>query len=409
MHAITLSYSLSYAAAVRLGVARSGSDQLDAGPVLAFLGDAERTWLAAHPKAAFSLDDVVESATDLDDPARLAAAVAREVRSACAADDPTRLRLAIAHQIYNALSDAKAGGHVSVYVSLPRRVSDGTSHLSGGLGALTDADVYPGLAKALDCYLDRCVAGLKRPDVYEIDKAPALLRDVYADGVAAYEDRVVRLALDAAKAGPLPCVWSSSAWARRRLAEGAVGVEVVADAKAPEGRDGRDGRDGRVFRVCDYTGVVRDARLAGVIETSIRAVELLEAIDRERKGAHAACEVVLVAIGEAAICSVLDPEQVSRRALGALPDGELQQALVDDLVRRIERALGDGYSVGPLDEAVVRWGELPRGGSDVARALDQLACVEEWGDASDLATGPLVAVRALALDGTEYLLAVEPT
>jgi hypothetical protein len=406
MHAITLSYSLSYAAAVKLGVGKSGTGQLDAGPVLAYLSDAERSWLAQHPKATFSLDDVVTDVVDLGDPARLARAVAMEVRSACVADDPVRLRSRIVGELVTALTDAKAGGHVSVYVSLPRRVSDGTSMLSGGIGVLADGDVGPSLLTELARYLDRCVAGLKRPDVYEIDKAPALLRAAYADGVAAYEDRVVRLALDAAKAGPLPCVWSSSAWARRRLAEGAVGVEVLADPKAPEGRDGRDGR---VFRVCDYTGVVRDARLAGVIETSIRAVELLEAIDRERKGAHAACEVVLVAIGEAAICSVLDPEQVSRRALGALPDGELQQALVDDLVRRIERALGDSYSVGPLDEATVRWGELPRGGSDVARALDQLACVEEWGDASDLATGPLVAVRALALDGTEYLLAVEPT
>lgn len=406
MHAITLSYSLSYTAAVRLGVARSGSDQLDAAPVLALLPDDARAWLAAHPKATFSLDDVVTCAADLDDPARLARAVAHEVRAACAADDPARLRAALVHQLVEGLDAARAGGHVSVHVSLPRRVSDGTNTLSGGLGALTDADVGPGVLRALERYIDRCVAGLKRPDVYLVADAPALLRAAYADGVAQYEDRVVRLALEAAKAGPLPCVWPSSAWARRRLAEDAVGVEVVADPKAP---------DGRSFRVCDHTHVVRDRRLAGVIETSIRAVELLEAIDRERKGAHAACEAVLVAIGEAAICSALDPEQVSRRALDALPEGELQQALVDDLVKRIERALGEGkekweksYSVGPLDEAIVRWGELPRGGSDVARALNQLACVEEWGDGSDLATGPLVAVRAIALDGTEHLLAVEP-
>jgi hypothetical protein len=401
MHAITLSYSLSYAAAVRLGVGKSGAATIDAAPVLAFLGDAERAWLAAHPKATFSLDDVVESAADLDDPARLARAVAHEVRAACAADDPARLRAAIVCQLVEGLDAARAGEYVGVRVSLPRRVNDGASHLSGGVDVLTDADVGPGMLRALERYLDRCVAALRRPHVAGLGAAerggPGLLRAAYADGVAQYEDRVVRLAIDAAKAGPLLCWTSDSRWARRRLAEDAVGVEVVEDKKAP---------DGRSFRVSDIGGV-RDRRLAGVIETSIRAVELIEAVDRERKGAHAACDALLVAVGEAAICSVLDPEQINRRALGALPDGELAQALVDDLVARIERALGDGYSVGPLD-GKARWGELPRGGSDVARALDQLACVDEWGDASGSDGRPVIAVSAVALDGTEHLLEVVP-
>jgi hypothetical protein len=187
-----------------------------------------------------------------------------------------------------------------------------------------------------------------------------------------------------------------SSWGRKLLADGALGVEAVYVAGE------------RSWRVVSAGSAFRDPRLAAVIEDSIRAVELLEAIDRERKGAHAACEAVLVAVHEAAICSALDPEQVQRRALGALPDGELRRALIDDLVRRIERAVGPDYSVGPLDTVVVRWGELPRGGSDVARALDQLACVDEWGDSSDLATGPLVAVCAIALDGTEHMLGIEP-
>jgi hypothetical protein len=399
MHAITLTYSLSYPTAMRIGVARSGTDQIDAALVLPHLEESTRAWLGAHPKAVFVLDHSVESAHDLEGD-RLARAVAMEVGAAAAADAPSRLRRAVMLELVGRLEAARSGDVVSVHVSLPRRVSDGTNTLSGGLGALTDEDVGPGVLRALERYLDRCVAALRRPFMADVERAPALLRAAYDEGVAAYEDRMVRLALEAAKAGPLPCQWGDSAWARRRVSEGTVGIELVVDVKAP---------DGRSFRVSDPPSAVRSPRLAGVIEASIAAVERAEAVARERQRAHAACESVLVAIGEAAICSVLDPEQISRRALGALPDGELQQALVDDLVKRLERALGDGYSVGPLDEAIVRWGELPRGGSDVARALDQLACVEEWGDGSALSTGPVVAVRALALDGTEHLLEVIPS
>jgi hypothetical protein len=395
MHAITLTYSLSYAAAVRLGIARSGTDQIDAGGVLPLLTPAERAWLAAHPKAVFSLDTVVESGDDLVG-VRLDAALAREIRAACAADDPARLRAVIAAQLVEALDRARAGEHVSVYASVQRRVSDGSSTLSGGVDALTDADVGPGLLHALDRYLDRCLAALKRPSIARED-APALLRAAYDEGNARIVDRAVRCAIEASDAAPLPAAFGMSSWGRKQLADGALGVEAVVD-----------GKGSRSWRVTNGFHAFRDPRLAAVIEDSIRAVELLEAIDRERKGAHAACEAVLVAVGEAAICSALDPEQVQRRALGALPDGELRRALIDDLVRRIERAVGPDYSVGPLDTVVVRWGELPRGGSDVARALDQLACVDEWGDASDLASGPVVAVCAIALDGTEHMLGIEP-
>jgi hypothetical protein len=396
MHAITLSYSLSYGAAVKLGIARSGTDTVAADGVLPLITPAERAWLAGHPKATFALDTVVEDAADLAGE-RLAACLAREIRSACAADDPARLRAVIAAQLVRALDDARAGEHVSIYVSVQRRVSDGTSTLSGGVDALTDADVGPGLLRALDRYLDRCLAALKRPSIARIEDAPALLREVYDEGEARIVDRAVRCAIEASHDGPLLATFGLASWGRKLANDGTLGVEAVVD-----------GKGARVWRVVSAGSAFRDPRLAAVLEASIRAVELLEAIDRERKGAHAACEAVLVAISEAAICSALDPEQVQRRALGALPDGELTQALLDDLVRRIERAVGPDYAVGPLDEVVVRWGELPRGGSDVAHALDQLACIDEWGDASDLASGPLVAVCAIALDGTEYVLGVEP-
>lgn len=395
MHAITLSYSLSYAAAVRLGIARSGTDTVAADGVLPLLDERERAWLAQHPKATFTLDDVVESGADLIG-GRLDAALAREIRAACAADDPARLRAAIVTQLVEGLEAARAGDYVSSYTSVRRRVSDGSSTLSGNIGELADADVTPGLLRALDRYLERCLAGLRRPNIDKVEDAPSLLREAYDAGEARVVDRAVRCAIEASHNGPLPASFGLASWGRKLLADGALGVEPVHTAGV------------RSWRVVSAGSAFRDPRLAAVIEDSIRAVELLEAIDRERKGAHAACEAVLVAISEAAVCSALDPEQVQRRALGALPDGELTQALLDDLVRRLERALGDDYSVGPLDEVIIRWGELPRGGSDVARALDQLACVDEWGDASDLASGPVVAVRALALDGTEYLLGVEP-
>lgn len=403
MHAITLSYSLSYATAVRIGVARSGTDQIDAALVLPHLEESTRAWLGQHPKAVFALDRSVESAHDLEGD-RLARAVAMEVGAAAAADAPTRLRRAVMLQLVERLEASRAGDHVGVHVILPRRVSDGSNTLSGGLRDLTDEDVGPGVLRTLERYVERCVAGLRRPSVGGIEDAPALLRAAYADGVAAYEDRVVRLALDAAKSGPLPCSWPNSAWARRRLAEDAVGVEVVADPKAP---------DGRSFRVCDYTGAVLDKRLAGVIEASIRQIELLEAIERERKGAHAACDAVLAAIGEAAICEALDDDQRARRAMGALPEHELDQALVEDLLHRVQRAVGSDYSVDVSDlsydeEKDVDWGSLPRGGADVARILDQLVCVEEWGDSSALLTPHefSITVSVRALDGSRRLLEI---
>jgi hypothetical protein len=395
MHAITLSYSLSYAAAVRLGIARSGTDTVDAGGVLPLLDERERAWLAAHPKVTFTIDDVVEDAADLIG-GRLDRALAREIRSACAADDPARLRAAVAHQLVESLEAARAGDYVSSYTSVRRRVSDGSSTLSGTVADLTDADVGPVVLTALARYLDRCLATLRRPNVDGIEKGPALLRAAYDEGNARVVDRAVRCAIEASHEAPLPATFGLASWGRKLAADGTLGVEPTYAAGE------------RSWRVVGAGSAFRDPRLAAVIEDSIRAVEAKEAIDRERQGAHAACEAVLVAVSEATICSALDPEQVQRRALGALPDGELRRALLDDLVRRIERAVGPDYSVGPLDEVVVCWGELPRGGSDVARALDQLACVDEWGDASDLASGPVVAVCAIALDGTKHMLGIEP-
>jgi hypothetical protein len=396
MHAITLSYSLSYAAAVRLGIARSGADTVDADGVLPLLDERERAWLAQHPKATFALDTVVESAADLTGP-RLSACLAREIRSACAADDPARLRAVVAAQLVRALDDARAGEHVSVYVSVQRRVSDGASTLSGGVDVLTDADVGPGLLTALDRYMDRCLAALRRPSIARIEDAPGLLRAAYDDGEARIVDRAVRCAIEASHDGPLPGTFGLASWGHKLAGDGALGVEAVVDGKGT-----------RSWRVASASHTFRDPRLAAVIEDSIRAVEAKEAAERDAQAVRAATDAILVAVGEAAICSALDPEQVQRRALGALPDGELAQALLDDLVRRIERAVGPDYSVGPLDADDVRWGELPRGGSDVARALDQLACVDEWGDGSTSKSGPIVAVAAVALDGTEHLLCVDP-
>ena len=386
MHAITLSYSLSYAAAVRCGIARSGTDTVAADGVLAYLSDGERAWLAAHPKATFSLDDVVEGADDLVGE-RLARAVAREVRSACAADDPARLRAAIVAALAAALDDAKGGGHASVYVSVSRRVSDGTSHLSGGIGALTDEDVGPGLLRELARYLDRCVAALRRPSIYEIDRAPPLFRATYREGLARYVDAATEAATEAAKAGPLPCRLGGASWARRRHAECVVGVAS---------------REG-VWVVAEGVDAVVDARLSDLIEASIAAVEKADA-DRR------AAEEAKAREAEDAILAILDPDQRARRALGALPDHELHGAVDDALLHELQKIVGDAYSVDLVadedeDDVDVRWGELPRGGGDVAAQLHGQNVVAEWGDASDLATGPLVAVRAVdILDRSRVLL-----
>jgi len=386
MHAITLSYSLSYAAAVKLGIARSGTDTVAADGVLSYLSDGEREWLAAHPKAVFALDTVVEGADDLVG-TRLDRALAREIRSACAADDPARLRAAITADVVRKLDDARGGDAVATYASVQRRVNDGTSHRSGSFGDLVDEDVGPVMLAALDRYIERCLAALRLPVVIDVDKAPALLRGAFADGRARVLDAVVADVERQAGDSPLT-LHVNPLWARRRYTEGSLGVQrsTVGDG----------------WIVADGGSAVHDVRLAGVIEASIAAAEARLAATRAAEEAEAR-----EALAQLEAC--LDPEQVARHRLGALPDSELTQALLDDLVRRIERAVGPDYSVGPLDEVVVRWGELPRGGSDVARSLDQLACVEEWGDASDLASGPLVAVRAVAVDGTEYLLAVEPS
>ena len=391
MHAITLSYSLSYAAAVRLGVGKSGAGQLDAGPVLAHLSDAERTWLAAHPKATFCLDDVVTDVVDLGDPARLARAVALEIRAAVVADDPVRLRSRIVGELVTALADAKGGGHVSVYVSLPRRVSDGTSHLSGGIGVLADGDVGPSLLTELARYLDHCRGAMRRPSIYDVDKAPALFRATYREGLARFVDDAVDAALEAAQEGPLPCRLGGASWARRRHAEGAVGVAL---------------REG-VWVVAEGVDAVCDARLSDVIEASIAAVERADADKRAAENAKAR-------EAEESILAILDEDQRARRALDALPDHELHAAVDDALLSEIQRIVGDAYSVSLVlrddaDDVDVRWGELPRGGGDVATRLHGQNAVEEWGDASSLAAGPLVAVRAVDLLDQSRVLLIERT
>jgi len=387
MHAITLTYSLSYAAAVRLGVGKSGTGTVAADGVLTYLSDGERAWLAEHPKAVFVLDDVVTDVADLGDPARLARAVTMEVRNAVVADDPVRLRSRIVGELVTALADAKGGGHIGVYVSLPRRVSDGTSMLLGGIGALTDEDVGPALLTELARYLDRCVAALRRPSIYEIDKAPALFRATYREGLARFVDDAVDAAIEAAQEGPLPCRLGGASWARRRHAEGVVGVAL---------------REG-VWVVAEGVDAVCDARLSDLIEASIAAVEKADADKRAAEEAKAR-----------AILAVLDPDQRTRRALGALPDHELHAAVDDALLRDMQTLVGDAYSVSLVlrddaDDVDVRWGELPRGGGDVAAKLHKHNAVEEWGDASSLATGPLVAVRAVDLLDRSRVLLIERT
>jgi len=400
MHAITLSYSLSYAAAVRVGVARSGTDQIDAGGVLPYLSDGERAWLAAHPKATFALDSVVEDAADLVGE-RLDRALAREIRSACAADDPARLRAAIAAEVVRKLDDARGGDPIAVYASVQRRVSDGTSCRSGSFGDLVDEDVGPVMLRSLDRYIERCLAVLRLPFAVDVDKAPALFRAAFADGRQRVLDAIVADVERQAGDGPLT-LHVNPLWARKRLAEGSLGVA-------------RSTVDGWI--VGDGGSAVHDVRLAGVIEASIAAAEARLAA---ANAAERAAEEAAAAEATGRIEACLDPEQVARRRLGALPEREERRAVEAEIVGRVRAAVGDDYSVslvevGGDDEADeadgdvdvdVRWGELPRGGSDVVASLAQLGDVE-WGDASDLATGPVVAVRVEDARGDERTLLIE--
>lgn len=390
MHAITLSYSLGYAAAVRLGVARSGSDQIDAASVLPLLSSAERAWLAEHPRAVFALDSVVESADDLVGE-RLAACLAREIRAAVAADDPARLRAAIAAQLVRGLDDARGGDRVAAYTSVPRRVSDGSSIRSGNVGDLLDEDVGPAMMAALHRYTERCLAGLRLPAVMDVDEAPALLRAAFVDGRQRVLDAIVAdVERQASASGPL-ALHVNPLWARKRLAEGSLGVSRSTI--------------GEGWLVADGGGaIVGEPRLGGVIEAAIVAAE-------ERLAATRAAEEAVAAEAVARIEACLDPEQVARRRLGALPEIEEWRAVDADLVGRVRDAVGDDYAVSLVgeedgDAVDVRWGELPRGGSDVVASLAQLGDVK-WGDATSLATGPVVAVEIEDARGADRTLLIE--
>jgi hypothetical protein len=137
--------------------------------------------------------------------------------------------------------------------------------------------------------------------------------------------------------------------------------------------------------------------------------------------------------------AVLTPEQLERHAIGALPARELCWALGAALIAAVAERLGDGFHVdvmdqvdgvqagvqplsgGCLDGVTVAWGELPPGGFHVVRRLGLVPGVlfvdwrpvggrlTRWGNASELATGPVVAIAATADDGTEYVLGVSRT
>ena len=119
--------------------------------------------------------------------------------------------------------------------------------------------------------------------------------------------------------------------------------------------------------------------------------------------------------------AVLTPEQLERHAIGALPPREMRWALADALVKSLAERLGDGFIVDVLVEVVTTWGELPPGGFHVVRRLGLVPGVlfvdwhpvggrlTRWGNASELATGPVVAIAATADDGTEYVLGVSRT
>lgn len=124
---------------------------------------------------------------------------------------------------------------------------------------------------------------------------------------------------------------------------------------------------------------------------------------------------------DAALVSILTPEQLERHGIGALPPREMRWALADALVKSLAERLGDGFHVDVLDEVVPTWGELPPGGFHVVCRLGFIigALVDDWravgghltkfGNASELATGPVVAIAATADDGTEYVLGVSRT
>ena len=124
---------------------------------------------------------------------------------------------------------------------------------------------------------------------------------------------------------------------------------------------------------------------------------------------------------DAALVSILTPEQLERHAIGALPPREMRWALADALVKGVAERLGDGFHVDVLDEVVPTWGELPPGGFHIVRRLGLVPGVLlkdwhpvggrliKWGNASELATGPVVAIAATADDGTEYVLGVSRT
>ena len=122
-----------------------------------------------------------------------------------------------------------------------------------------------------------------------------------------------------------------------------------------------------------------------------------------------------------ALVGILTPEQLERHAIGALPPREMRWALADALVKSLSERLGDGFHVDVLDHDVPTWGELPPGGFHVVRRLGLVPGVlfkdwhpvggrlTKWGNASELATGPVVAIAAAVDDGTEYVLGVSRT
>jgi hypothetical protein len=127
-----------------------------------------------------------------------------------------------------------------------------------------------------------------------------------------------------------------------------------------------------------------------------------------------------------AIAACLDADQRDRRALGALPAAELRFALGTAIIASVQARLGDAFVVDMLDDAPSHhWGELPRGGGEIVRRLNLVGDDEnEWrpiggcrlsgfGNASELATGPVVVVSAIAAVGfdasLEYFLGVSRT
>jgi len=123
-----------------------------------------------------------------------------------------------------------------------------------------------------------------------------------------------------------------------------------------------------------------------------------------------------------AIAACLDADQRDRRALGALPVAELRFALGTAIIASVQARLGDAFVVDMLDAPSHHWGELPRGGGEIVRRLNLVG--DEWypiggtrlsgfGNASELATGPVVVVSAIADAGFdlsfEYFLGISRT